>query len=202
MFLRKTLLRQQVSLLRLGSVCQLPCISTVCTSHHWIPFIQHRYLCFSLRNDMDSMQVTTEMLDNLKQRELDRAAKVGDVHKLIDILASQTQFSTPIYLRIMRTLQHQKLWETALQIVDYAIQADLMDKGNWMFTIDVMLESPLFRDTSVLIQLMAKQNYKPADIHVQRLVTQLKEADLLSEILVLVDTLNTCRYPPSQDVIH
>lgn len=150
---------------------------------------------------MDSMPVTTEMLDNLKQRELDRAAKVGDVDKLIDILASQTQFSTPIYLRIMRTLQHQKLWETALQIVDYAIQADLMDKGNWMFTIDVMLESPLFRDTSVLIQLMAKQNYKPADIHVQRLVTQLKEADLLSEILVLVDTLNTCRYPPSQDVI-
>ena len=149
---------------------------------------------------MDAMQGSAEMLDTMKQQQLDNAARIGDVDTLLEILASNMQHATPLYIRILRTLQYRKLWETALRIVDYALQAQLLDKGNWMLTIDIMLDSPLLRDTSVLMQLMAKHHYKPSDVHIRRLLAQLKEADLLAETLLLIDTLIACRYPPSQDV--
>ena len=154
----------------------------------------------SLRTDMDAMQGSAEMLDSMKQQQLDHAARIGDVNTLLEILASNMQHATPLYVRILRTLQYRKLWETALRIVDYALETQILDKGNWMLTIDIMLESPLIRDTLVLLQLMAKHQYKPSDVHVKRLIALLKEADLLPETLVLIDALIASRFPPSQDV--
>ena len=143
---------------------------------------------------MEAIQGSAEMLNTMEQKQLDDAARIGDVDTLLNILAANMKNASPLYIKILRILQYRKSWETALRVIAFALESNLLYKGNWMLTIDIMLESPLIRDTSILIQLMAKHHYKPSDNHIKRVVAQLKEADLLADMLLLVDTLIACRY--------
>jgi hypothetical protein len=137
-------------------------------------------------------------IENIDQ--LETAARVGDVSVLFEFLEKYRFRPKAVFQYILRTIHQQRLWDTALAVIDYAYNQDILDKATWNYSVDVMISSPLKKEASCLLILMAKQNYRPSDVHITRLMTNLRDSNLLDEALVLVTSLVKYNFPPKQDV--